>query len=321
MPQRSPTVDRRGFLVAAAGLAVAPRALAAGPRRVALVTAELESHVVAVDLASGRILRRIETAPDPRSVEAVGPAAVVGHFTAGAVTLIDAATLRVAHVLHGFGAPRYVAGHPDGRHAYVSDARLGQVVALDVRRGRTLGRADVGAEARHVSVDPAGRTLWVSLGSKAAEVAVVDLTDPARPTLRRRFRPPFLAHDVGFAPDGRHVWVSSGDRDELAVYDARDGRLLARPSGDWPPQHVTFHGGLAYVTSGWSGTLRVHRAAGAPLSTTVVPVGSYNVQQAGGRVLTPGLGTGTLVVLDDAARILRSERVARSTHDCCVVSA
>ncbi len=135
-----------------------------------------------------------------------------------------------------------------------------------------------------------------------------------------RFRPPFLAHDVGFAPDGRHAWVSSGDRNQLAVYDVRSHRLLAQPYGDAPPQHVTFAGGLAYVTSGWSGTFRVHRVDGRPLARTVVPVGSYNVQQAMGWVVTPALGRGDLTVLDERGRIRRSEQIARSSHDACIVA-
>src|SRR5262249_20858423 len=169
--------------------------------------------------------------------------------------------------------------------------------------------------------DPAGRTLWIALGSKARELAIVDIRERERPRFLRRFRPDFLAHDVGFAPDGRHVWVTSGDRDELRVYDRRTGKVLARPSGDWPPQHVTFARGLAYVTSGWSGTLHVHRVDGRPLLRTVVPAGSYNVQQADGWVLTPSLGRGDLCILDDGGRVLRSEKVARSSHDACVVTA
>src|SRR5262249_54247648 len=149
----------------------------------------------------------------------------------------------------------------------------------------------------------------------AREIAVVDVSHPARPGLVRRFRPPFLAHDVGFAPDGRHAWVSSGDRNHLAVYDVRGARLVARLYGDAPPQHVTFAGGLVYVTSGWSGTLRVHRVDGRPLARTVVPVGSYNVQQAVGWVVTPALGRGYLTACDDHGRIRFSERIARSSHD------
>src|SRR5581483_2245314 len=207
----------------------------------------------------------IPTLGFPRSIEAVGAAPVVAHSELGAVTILDAGTLALAHVLHCFGEPRYTAAHRDGRHAFLSAAARGEVVALDVLRGRVVGRATVGERARHVTIDPSGRTLWIALGSKAEEVAVVDVSRPARPRLVRRFRPPFLAHDVALAPDGRHLWVSSGDRQELAVYDRRDGRLLARPSGDWPPQHVTFAGTRAYVTSGWSGTLRIHGLDGRPL--------------------------------------------------------
>ena len=139
--------------------------------------------------------------------------------------------------------------------------------------------------------------------------------------LVRRFRPPFLAHDVAFAPDSRRAWISSGDQNELAVYDVRSGSLPARPYGAAPPQHVSFTAGLAFVTSGWSGTLRVHRIDGRSLARTVVPVGSYNVQEALGWVVTPALGRGFLTVCDDRGRLRRSERIARSSHDACIVAA
>jgi DNA-binding beta-propeller fold protein YncE len=311
-------VDRRGFLVGAAALVFARRLRV--PRSVALVTADLESHLVAVDLPDGRVREHIQTLSYPRSVERVGGTAVVAHSDIGAVTLVDGPTLSVRHVLSGFGEPRYTAGHPDGRHAWITDAARGEVVALDVLRGRVLGRTSVGLRARHVTLDRSAAALWVALGSKAQEIAVLDVSDPARPRLVRRFRPPFLAHDVGFAPDGRRAWVSSGDRNQLAVYDVSSGRLLARPFGDAPPQHVTFAGGLAFVTSGWSGTLRVHRVDGRPLARTVVPVGSYNVQQTAGWVVTPALGRGYLTVCDEGGRIRVSEHIARSSHDACIVA-
>jgi len=279
-----------------------------------LVTADEESHVVAVHLASGRVLRHIPTPEGPRSIETVGGTAVVAHTELGVVSLVRGADVRV---LGGFVEPRYTAAHPDGRHAFVTDAARGEIVAVDVMRARIVSREHVGDRARHVSIAPSGRTLWIALGSKAEEIAVVDVS--ARPRLLRRFRPPFLAHDVGWAPDARHVWVSSGNRRELAVYDVRRGGIVARPEGDWPPQHVTFAGGLAYVTSGWSGTLRVHRVTGEALRTNPLPVGSYNVQAAAGRVLTPSLGHGQLTLLDERGSILYDRKIARSSHDACVV--
>ena len=310
-------MNRRQFVVGAASLVLVPRSLANVHRPVVLVTADEESRLVAVDLATGRVLRHVPTLASPRSIETVGETAVVAHTEAGAVSLVR--DFRVVTVLRGFVEPRYTAAHPDGRHAYVTDASRGEVVVLDVVRGRELAREQVGAHARHVTISPSGRTLWIALGSKAEQIAIVDLANRSNPRLARTFRPPFRAHDVAWAPDGRHVWVSSGDRQELAVYDARSGRLLARPDGDWPPQHVTFAGALAYVTSGWSGTVRVHRVGGAELRQNPVPVGSYNVQYADGRVLTPSLGHGALTVLDEAGRTLYRAQVARSSHDACVV--
>jgi outer membrane protein assembly factor BamB len=314
-------VDRRTFVAGAASLVLAPRTFAGAlaQRELALVTADEESRLVAVDLATGAVRRYVRTLPQPRSIEAVGPMAVVAHSELGVVTLVRASTLEVARVLRGFGEPRYTAGHSDGRHAYVTDAERGEVVVLDVVRGRVLRRVRVGALARHVGIDAAGRRLWVALGTKAERIAVLDVTNRVRPRLLRLIAPPFLAHDVAHAPDGRRVWVSSGDRNELAVYDRRTGRIVARLAADLPPQHISFRGARVYVTSGDSGTLRVHDEDGRELRTTAVPQGSYNVQQADGWVVTPALGGGSLCILDRRGRLLRREQVARSSHDACIV--
>jgi len=315
-------MDRRAFIAGAATLVAAPTALAklAGGSEIALVTADEEARLVAVDLMTGRVRRYVPTLAKPRSIEAVGPMAVVAHSELGAVSLVRAATLRVEHELRGFGEPRYTAAHPDGRHAFISDAKRGEVVALDVIRGAVLTRTRVGALARHITIDPRGRTLWVALGAKAQEIAVVDVSRPARPRFVRSFAPPFLAHDVGWAPGGNRVWVSSGDRNELALYASRSGRLLRRLVADRPPQHFTFRGELVYVASGESGMLRVHLVDGEQLRKTAIPDDSYNVQQAHGWVVTPGLGTGTLCALDRSGRVRWKRTVARSSHDACIVT-
>jgi hypothetical protein len=314
-------MDRRAFIAGAASLVVAPRALAriGSGLEVALVTADEEARLVAVGLATGRVHGYVRTLPRPRSIEAVGPMVVIAHSEIGALTLVRSSSLAVEHVLRGLGEPRYTAGHPDGRHAYVTDARRGEVVALDVLRGRVLAREHVGALARHITIDPSGRRLWIALGAKAEQIAVVDISRRARPRLLRRFRPPFLAHDVGWAPDRKRVWISSGDRNELAIYQVRTGRLLKRLPADEPPQHFTFRGDLVYVASGESGTLRVHRVDGARGRMTTIPPESYNVQQAYGWVVTPALGRGTLCVLDRRGRVRWRRTIARSSHDACIV--
>jgi DNA-binding beta-propeller fold protein YncE len=313
-------VNRRELLAAAAALPFALRTgvALAGGSGVALVTADTEASVVAVDLRSGQVLHSIATLPGPRSIERVGPLAVVAHTAYGAVSILD--QNRVVSVLRDFSEPRYTAAHPDGRHAFVTDSALSGVVAVDVVAGHTLGRVRLTEWARHLTIDPTGRTLWVGLGNASDRVAVVDVRDPARPRLSRYVRPPLRAHDVGFAPGGRAVWVTSGATRGLAVHDARTHEVLLRLPAGSPPQHVTFGDGVVYVTSGGDGTLHVRALRdGRLLRAKRIPVGSYNVQDAGGRVVAPSLDRGTLaLVLARGARV-RVMPVARSCHDACVL--
>lgn len=315
-------MDRRRFLLAAAAAPFAasrvPAALAAASP-LALVTADLEAHVVAVELESGRIRARIPTRPGPRSIERVGGTAVVAHTDQGAVSLLDGSSLAVRHVLDGFEEPRYTAASRDGRTAFVTDSGRVDVATVDVRRGEVAARLRLRQWPRHLSLAPDGRTLWIGLGTACEELAVVDVSQPGRPRLLGRIRPRFLAHDVGFAPGGRRVWVTSGEERRIAVHDAATGRPLRELPADEAPQHVTFLGGRAFVTSGGSATLRVYDEASArELGRLEVPVGSYNVQHAAGRVLTPSLDAGTLCVLDARGRLHRRVRVAISSHDACL---
>ena len=318
-------MNRREFLgsAAAAGvlLATAPEALARrlGGLPVALVTADTDAHVAVVGLSDGRLRRRIATAAGPRSIQSAGRTAVVAHTGGGAVTLVDGPDLAVRRVLRGFGAPRYTASAPDGRIAYVTDSARGEVAVLDLVRDRVVHRTDVGGSARHISAF--GTTIWTALGTKAERIAVLDATNPLRPRVAGHVTPPFLAHDVGFTPRGARVWVSSGDRGRLAVYEASTRRRLFVLAADAPPQHVTFLAGRAYVTSGDDATMRIHALDGRLLRTREIPQGSYNVQEGWGMVLTPSLSQGTLCVVDRRGRVRNRLRVAPSSHDACFTMA
>lgn len=297
-------MNRRDFLLAAAAAPVTLRQLASASPR-AYATADTESQVVVVDMVSGAIVHRMETLPSPFSIERVGDTAVVAHTVSGRVTVLG------RHVVEGFGEPRYTAAAPDGRHAFVSDSGYKELVTVDVVRGAIVGRVKLSQWPRHLSLAPDGRTLWVSLGTASNQIDVVDVSDPRRPQLVRSMKPPFLAHDVGFAPSGR-VWITSGAASSISAH----GHVL--PAGT-APQHVTFLDGRAFVTSGADGTLQVYDERTAKLLTTTrIPVGSYNVQFAAGRILTPSLARGTLCVLDASGRVREQVRVAASSHDACL---
>jgi DNA-binding beta-propeller fold protein YncE len=321
-------MNRRELLIAAAvapaalALPIAARASSQGGVPLALVTADSEDRILVVRLTDMSVVRSLAVPHEPHGIEAVDQlkSALVMSNESGTVTVLDAIVPKVRRVLDGFSGPRYAAGDPRGRFAYVSDDVAGEVVAIDVPRARVIGRVEVGKGARHISISPDGTRVITSLGSKAPRLALVDVTRPQRPRLVRTFPAEDLAHDVGFTPDGKHVWISSGAERRLAIHDAHTLRPVRVLAADAPPQHVTFDAFAkrAYVASGDSGTLRTYRLADAKLlRTSRVTTGSYNVCALEGRVVTPSLDDGRLTLLD--ARGLRSARLAPHAHDACIV--
>lgn len=316
-------MDRRAFL----GLGLASVPALAGVRApsrrepLAFATADTESHVAVVSLISGRTRGRVHTIGDPRSIESgPGDHVVVAHPAQGAISLLSARPARVRRVLRGFGAPRYTAIAPNGAHAFVTDGERGEVIVVDLRRARIVAGVEVGAGARHVTLDPAGRRLWTALGSSASAIAVVDVSDPVRPRLLRRVRPPFLAHDVAFSPSGRRVWVSAGRQRRLVVLSAGGSGRGVELAADAAPQHVSFARGLAFVASGNGASVRVHDLARGQVRHAVrVPHGSYNVAAGGNAAVTPSLSSGRLTILDGAGRVDETVKVASAAHDACIV--
>jgi hypothetical protein len=328
-------MDRREFLLAGAAFPLAfgfaRPALAASAKGspIVLVTADLESHVIALDLATARVVSRIETAPGPRAIEyvhgAFGGGVLVAHTEHGVVTLLGAELLSVRAEVDAFEEPRYACSAPLDRTvgrpvvAYVTDSAADEVVTMEVTgRGKVRWRTRVPGPARHISISPDGRTIWTALGSAAPRIAVLDVNDAARPKLVRTFAAPLLAHDVVFAPDGRTVWVTSGEERRVVLYRGRrPARLLAAGA---PPQHVTFTREKAFIASGEDGTVRRHRLDGSVVREARVPVGSYNLASGSNRLVTPSLGQGTLSILDGNGRVLGVRKVARAAHDACVIT-
>jgi DNA-binding beta-propeller fold protein YncE len=322
-------MNRRELLIAAvaapAALALPDSAAAAatGGTPFALVTSDSEDRVLVVRLTDLQVVRSIAVPDQPHGIEAVHglSAALVLSERSGTITVVDANTRSVRRVLEGFAGPRYAAGDPGGGpYAYVSDDKAGQVIAIDVVRAKVVGRVEVGSGARHITISPDGRRVVTSLGTKAPRLALVDVSRPQRPRLLRTFPADDLAHDVGFSPDARHLWISSGVDRRLALHDALTLRPLHAIPGDGPPQHVTFDESIrrVYVTSGESGTLRTYRLGDAKLLRTHrVATGSYNVCADAGRVVTPSLDLGTFTVVDFKGR--RSAHIAPHAHDACIV--
>jgi YVTN family beta-propeller protein len=313
-----------GFVLVGLALAV-PTAVArqSGGTPVALVTAESENQLIAVDVSAGRVLRRVQVAADPQNVVANQRVAVVVSPGSGSVTLLGARSLHVAKVLRGFGAPHLAALAPNGKWAFVTDDPRGILDVISLTHHRVVGRLYVGVGAHHLSVSPDGRRLWIALGEHAHEIAVVDVSRPSRPRRVTRFSPGFVAHDVTFTPGGRRVWVTSAESNRVAIFDASTRTPVASLSAGPPPQHVAFAQGdppTAYVTSGYASRITAFKPWGSRiLNVGRVAYGSFNLATAGSWVVTASLTSGTVTRLDSDLRAAHSVKVAPATRGVATV--
>jgi len=308
--------------VGALGLVVVTgRAQSAGPlavRPVALVAAETENSLAVVDLATGHVTRRITLAADPEYVDAEaknGPVVVVSA-RAGAVTLLDAKTLRPLRVLRGFGSPHIPAFSPDGEWLYVTDDARGQLDAIRLSTDRVVARLFVGLQAHHLAFTPDQRQVWVALSQSARTLVIADTTNPARPRVVGRFDPGFLAHTLLFTPDGSRVWITSASSDQISVFSASTHRLLFRVAGGAPPQHIVFDSAVAYEASGYGSQIEmVKLTTGQVLKTANAPYGSFELDASGRYVVTTSLLNGTLAIYTPQLQLLRTIQIAPAAED------
>jgi YVTN family beta-propeller protein len=289
-----------------------------GGTPVAFVTAEQQNELVAVELPSGRVLKRATLPADPQNVVAgKGTTTVVVGPRSGTVTLLDWRSLKRIKVFRGFGLPHLAALHPSGEWAYVTDDARGELTTIELAGPRIVSRIFVGAGAHHLAVSPSGRRAWIALGEQASEIAIVDLSRPRRPRLLHTFSPGFTAHDLTFSPDGRRVWVTSGVGDYVYALDARTGRRLFRVNVGPAPQHVAFSYPLpfAFATSGYGGRIvKIDPSSGRILASARTPYGSFNLASSGGLVVTTSLLNGRLTEFDLGLHRLSAARPARAAR-------
>jgi DNA-binding beta-propeller fold protein YncE len=317
-------VKRALLLLAVLVCPAASQAVPQGGTPVALVTSETQNRLVAVELPSGRILKRLPMPVDPENVEANGTHAVVVSARGGAVTILGVRRLRVLRVLHGFALPHIPLVVPGHEIAYVTDDARGQLAVIDLVRKRVTRRVYVGLGAHHMAISPDGSQTWVALGERARWITILDTKSPGLPRVIGRMNPRGEAHDLGFSPDGTRVWVTYDDRSSVAIFDARARRRVRVLPAGAPPQHVGFDqlsaARHAYVTSGDDGTLRIVSLRRLrTLRTLSVARGSFNVWTDGSLVLTSSLTNGTLTELDGNGHLLLKKRVAPAARDVALV--
>lgn len=133
--------------------------------------------------------------------------------TPGFVQLFDVPTQRFTDEIRVDGNPYRIVLSPDGASAYVANLTGPSVSFVDLAARRTTATVAVPPQPTGLGISPDGRTLYVA-SQTAGALSVVDVATAAV----RAQLPVFQARDVAVHPDGRHVYVSSGD--DVLVVDA-----------------------------------------------------------------------------------------------------
>lgn len=332
-PKRSittrPAADRRA---ARPGTAFAKTARAPAQPQ-ALVTDEAQNRLLVVDLPSGRIARSVSVPADPEDVATSGNGGVVVvvSSSAGKVTILNRDTLQIIKTFGGFEQPHIAAISPDGSYAYITDDARGTLTVIRLSDMKIVDTVSVGIGAHHLAFSPTERTVWVALGENAQQITTLStvtsrpappsspVINPGRPRVTGHFTPGFAAHDLGFSPDGRSIWVTAATGSDVTAFDARNHHVLFRVPVGAGPQHLVFEGPYAYLSSGYGSIIeKVNAATGRVITRSSSPYGSFELSAADGYVVTASLLRGTLAVYTPGLKLLRVVRLAPATREVAI---
>lgn len=288
-------------------------------RTLAFVSAEAEDRLVAVNLERRRVVGRLRVADGPHNVAASqdGRHVVVTSPPAGRITIVDGRSLRVRRVLAGFGSPHDV--EILGGYAYATDEARGQLVVVDLGRGRVVSRVAVGPKPHDLAVD--GDHILVT--SRASSLVRLDRSRPARPRVVGRSPAGGPAHDIANRPDTPEVFVTYWSSGVLGRIDWGRGRVLFERRLGTLTHHVAFDhysGRRVWVTDHVGGkVLLVSADDGRILRTIGGCPGAHHVAMAG-----PGLAaiachdSGRLLIHDVPRARTASIRVGHGLHGVAV---
>lgn len=152
----------------------------------------------------------VAVSADGRTVYAAGCKQIC---TPGFIQVFDATTQRFTQEIEVDGNPYRIVLSPNGANAYVANLTGPSVSYVDLGARAVTATVAVPPQPTGMGISPDGATLYVA-SQTAGTLSVLDV---ASASVRMQL-PVYQARDVAVSPDGRHVYVSSGDK--VLVVDA-----------------------------------------------------------------------------------------------------
>lgn len=246
---------------ARAATARAPHEVAISPdRRQAAVVAYGGTTIDIFDVATARLVRRIDLAPNaaPHGLAWLKDGRIVAVAEKSmSLVLVDPRRGTVRAVSTGQAGSHMLAVSPDRRRAYVANVNAGTISVIDLIRARKVSDIAVGGKPEGLAVTRDGRRLWVGDNS-APRLRVVDLASGR--TIETLPTDP-MAIRVAISPDGRTAMTSNIGAGTLSLFDVASRKALRTipVSGAMEAIQVTAifspDGRLAYVAESARGTI------------------------------------------------------------------
>ena len=227
-------------------------ALSPDKKTLAITSAGFGVHAIhIIDTSSGKITQVLRIgrgwngvawSPDSKTVYAGGGASDKVHvFVRGEDGKLGEDN---PLTLPGANADKiYQAGvgvSPDGKTLYVADTGTNSVVALFLPDGKKIASADLGADNRPYALRVgANGQVYVSLWGGEA----ISVLDGASLTVKQTWKTGHHPNDLLFSSDGKRLFVSCGNDDDVQILNAQTGQIMERvhltvtpkaPSGTTP---------------------------------------------------------------------------------------
>lgn len=178
-----------------------------------------------VDLASGKVIKTLDSGPDPESfdISPDGKMLYASNEDAATLTVLDLESGKILAKVKVEEEPEGVQVSPDGAEVYVTCEGGSSVFAIDTKTHKVLGRMKTAERPRGIAFSADGKVAYVSAENGSA-VAVIDtaarkVTHTIAIAKTDAMPVPPKPMGVVLTPDGKELLVALGRAKAIAGID------------------------------------------------------------------------------------------------------